>query len=643
MRVEEVKLRVGKYRMPGKLHSDGKRIYFEFPYWPALNEEIKMMEGRKYHGFEPNGRKWWSIPITVRNLFQLDYLRERNPYARFDTPLVAEASQRPLYKHQLEAKAFMKQRRHGIYAGEMGVGKSLAAGEAAEEVLIDSRNQDGFWWVAPKSALMSVRYDFHKWRLKVWPEFMTYEAMLKKMKGWTPGAKAPRIVVFDESSRLMNPTSQRSQAAMQLANGVRADWGDRGYIWLMTGTPAPKNPANWWHQCEVACPGYLREGNIHLFRQRLAIIHERENPITGGKYPHLVAWRDDVRRCNLCGEMKDHEIHDTLAMHPDHHPWEASKNEVSYLYERMAGLVVVKFKKDCVDLPEKRYEKVIIKPSPSVLRAAKLIADTAPTAIRALTLLRELSDGFQYVEVGTGEMRPCKLCGGTGREKVYVDAEGNILAGEIELDSERFEKLVTCSRCDGSKEEEKTQRSVSEVECPKDAQLITDLENHEEVGRIVIFGGFTGSIDRIERVCRTQGWSVIRMDQGRILKIMPDGTPINIEPIKLFQECHESYPRVAFIGYPGSAGMGLTLTASPTIIYYSNSFDGEARMQSEDRIHRIGMDKQRGATIKDYIHLPSDEHVLTNLKAKRELQSMSMGEIKQVMDARESVASSPAD
>ena len=43
-----------------------------------------------------------------------------------------------------------------------------------------------------------------------------------------------------------------------------------------------------------------------------------------------------------------------------------------------------------------------------------------------------------------------------------------------------------------------------------------------------------------------------------------------------------------FVGQPQSGGLGLTLTAASYAIYYSNSFDLEIRLQSEDRCHRIG-------------------------------------------------------
>lgn len=47
----------------------------------------------------------------------------------------------------------------------------------------------------------------------------------------------------------------------------------------------------------------------------------------------------------------------------------------------------------------------------------------------------------------------------------------------------------------------------------------------------------------------------------------------------------------AFVGHAQAAGIGLTLTAAETAIYYSCSHDNELRMQSEDRCHRIGTKK----------------------------------------------------
>ena len=122
--------------------------------------------------------------------------------------------------------------------------------------------------------------------------------------------------------------------------------------------------------------------------------------------------------------------------------------------------------------------------------------------------------------------------------------------------------------------------------------------------------------------------------KGEVLDIPKDeqGRP-NFQA--MFQDWLVDYEKVAFVGHPKSAGMGLTLTASPVVIYYSNDFDMEARVQSEDRIHRIGLDMNRGATIIDLIHLSSDLKVLENLQKKRDLQSLSLGEFKMALESQE--------
>ena len=48
-------------------------------------------------------------------------------------------------------------------------------------------------------------------------------------------------------------------------------------------------------------------------------------------------------------------------------------------------------------------------------------------------------------------------------------------------------------------------------------------------------------------------------------------------------------PKCRFIiGTPQTGGYGITLTQANTVIYYSNGYDLEKRLQSEDRAHRIG-------------------------------------------------------
>jgi hypothetical protein len=61
-------------------------------------------------------------------------------------------------------------------------------------------------------------------------------------------------------------------------------------------------------------------------------------------------------------------------------------------------------------------------------------------------------------------------------------------------------------------------------------------------------------------------------------------------------------------------------------VFYSNDFNPESRSQAEDRIHRMGMDENRGCKIVDIYHLPSDTRVREILRDNRKLELMTMGE-----------------
>ena len=79
------------------------------------------------------------------------------------------------------------------------------------------------------------------------------------------------------------------------------------------------------------------------------------------------------------------------------------------------------------------------------------------------------------------------------------------------------------------------------------------------------------------------------------------------------------------VANPKTGGYGLNLTVSHTIIYYSNSYDLEVRMQSEDRIHRIGQTSK--ATYIDLVAKKTiDENIIKALKNKINLASTILGE-----------------
>lgn len=591
---------------PGRLD-----LYIPF----SMKDEIKLSV--KNARWNPS-KKCWTADDCFRTRMVLKFLQGHDIYKLYDAPLVEFTPNRPtLYEHQKLMVRHILTRHFCVIAAEMGTGKTLAAIEAMENSGVTR-----WWYVAPKSALESVKYQLTSWRAKVVPHLMTYEQMVRTLAGWDRNMAPPQGVFFDESSRIKTATAQRTQAAMYLADNIREYYGDNGFVVLMSGSPAPKSPVDWWSQCEAAFPGFLREGSPEKFRDRIALMRMEEN-MSGIKYPKLITYRDSEKKCAVCGKFEESELHKQdvfselthvpAGQSPDQvvHKFVPMRDEISIMHKRMNGLVLVQFKKDCLDLPEKVYQTVELKPTKHMMRLAKMIQKSAPSMAQALILLRELSDGFQYHERLVGK-ETCTYCNGTKR---YKDAD--------------------CIHCSGEGFKKVYQTETVECETPKVEYLKDLLDQKEEDGRLIVFAGFTGSIDK---VCATvlgnkgKKWNYIRVDGRGWHSDLGISDPQRL--IEIFQEKRNDYPNVCFVGHPGSAGMGLTLTASDTTLYFSNDFNAESRIQSEDRTHRPG---SRGCNIIDLVHLPVDKLVIENLRSKRDLMKITMGDLQKAIDSEEGV------
>jgi hypothetical protein len=653
---EQVKFKIGGVWIKGKLKVTAARIEFEFGYCPGLQAEIKLMDGSKYHGYdETNPRKTWSVKNNQRNWFQINFLRHDSrdpstfdPYEPYEQELIPVTTERPLYPHQLYGKSFIVTRRQCILGWQMGTGKTLTSIEAQEWAVENDKSIDpgrDIWYVAPSAALQQVMADYDEWECDFRPQFMTYEHLTKVVDTWKSGQAAPKFIIYDESSRIKNPTAKRSIAARHVADSVRAEYGRKGYVLLMSGSPAPRFPADWWHQCEVACPGFLKEGTYEKFKQRLALIVIKQNE-GGVGYPHLVTWLDDENKCKVCGKLEPESIHGEEAiLQGSGHPWKKSVNEVSYLYQRMLGLVDVKFKKDCLNLPEKIHQVIRVKTPHTTLNAAKIISKRAKNIVSALVQLRELSDGFQYKDEVVDE-KPCPNCYGQGTVVEKYNPEfpeepfnQDWLVQNVHLE----ERQAICNVCKGSCVADVVTRETKQLPSPKEDALREIIENHEDVGRLVVYAGFTGSVQRVTNILLSMGWHVLSVDGRGWAGYAPEGSPgfafERKQLYHIFRYEQEKYPKVAFVGQASAAGMGLNLTASPTIVFYSNDFNFESRIQAEDRNHRPGIEKTLAkhgltqTTIIDIVNLDSDMLIIENHKKKKKLQNMTMGALQECLEA----------
>lgn len=609
--IQQVKLRSGKYLKQAQVIDDGSKLYVKFGYDPVLLDDIKAMAGRKFHSIEkdinpiktPLGDNIWSFPKSKRNLFQWEYLRGGNPYASYEKPVVPIADfSRPLRQYQKEDTAALLTYKRVILAAEQGTGKSLTTIEAMER-----SGKKNWWYVGPRSAILAVERELKLWKSTISPTMMTYEGLVKRAQRWTAGATLPDGLWCDECQKCKTPTSQRGQAAKEFADN------DIEWLFFTSGTPAPKAPTDWWWLLEIVCPGFLKEGTLQQFRQRLSVMEKGES-VQGQAFLQHVAWKDDENKCDICGELRSSPDHDILR---GGHSFKPSRNEVAALYRRMKGPVIVRRKKDVLkELPDKQFRIIELPVAPATKRMASLIASRASTTIEALTALRELSDGFQYEDVQNGEMT-CQLCLSECKTTVY-DADGT-------------ESIDTCPRCGGAGVEPRFQRVATRVSTPKEQLMIDLLEEFEDVGRFVIYAAFQDSVDRCVDIAVKQGWSVIRADGRGWMAMNHERVPIQGNHLELFQDKLTEHPRVVFIGQAGAAGTGLTLTASPAMWFYSLSFNGDDYLQAMERIHRLGMDVNKGATIIHGLHLPSDRQVLDNVTNKDRLLKLTLGEIQEAL------------
>jgi len=144
----------------------------------------------------------------------------------------------------------------------------------------------------------------------------------------------------------------------------------------------------------------------------------------------------------------------------------------------------------------------------------------------------------------------------------------------------------------------------------------------EVQGKAIIWATWTRDIRSIAEALRDRcGVQAVATLHGET----PDSERQKV--VETFQDRHSELRFI--VGHPKTGGYGLTLTAANTVIYYSNSYDLELRLQSEDRAHRIGQENK--VTYIDLISPKTvDEKIVDALRNKIRVADTVLGE-----DARE--------
>ena len=147
-------------------------------------------------------------------------------------------------------------------------------------------------------------------------------------------------------------------------------------------------------------------------------------------------------------------------------------------------------------------------------------------------------------------------------------------------------------------------------------ELLSVLEETE--GKVIIWANYRYSIFDIEKNLKK------KFGEDSVVTYFGDTKDQDRQEIvKSFQD--PKSPVRFFVANQQTGGYGLTLTAAHTVVYYSNNYDLEKRIQSEDRAHRIG--QKNNVTYIDIIcENTVDDNIVGSLRNKIDLASQSLGE-----------------
>lgn len=339
------------------------------------------------------------------------------------------------------------------------------------------------------------------------------------------------VFALDESSRIKNMESLRTKKCIML--------GDLAKIKRpMSGTPITNSPSNAFPQFEFMAPGLLGTTSFRAFaaeytqmlppNSRLVLdVVQRRNPGLVAEYRAALAREDELTAHDILRRIS-RLAPQIAATDIDGRPKHRNLDKLRLL---MAPHMYRVTKAECLDLPEKIYSNRYFEMSPEQRR----VYDHIDQEMRwedddgNLDVFNAMTKLTKLQQVTSGFIQTTDL------GLIYVEEAAT---GRIKLLMETIEDI--------------------------DGQFIVWARYKEEVRSIC------AALDAAGITYVEYHGSVKKSDREAAVEALQSGSAR------------------AFVGNASSGGIGLTLTAAETTIYYSNDFNLETRKQSEDRNHRIG-------------------------------------------------------
>jgi SNF2 family DNA or RNA helicase len=241
---------------------------------------------------------------------------------------------------------------------------------------------------------------------------------------------------------------------------------------------------------------------------------------------------------------------------------------LSELSEKLKGFSYRVLKEDCLDLPEKIFTKRHITLTPEQSKVYKQMKEQALAVLKGkqVTSVSALTQLMRLHQITCGH---------------FVADDGSVQ----EIKNNRLNELMDVL-------DEVEGKAIIWAHYQHDIKsIVKEIEKVHGQGSVVTYYGLTPQDERQDNIKKFQD-----DDDTRFL-----------------------------VGTPSTGGYGITLTAANTVIYYSNGYDLEKRLQSEDRAHRIG--QKKSVTYVDILAEDTvDEKIVKALRKKINIASEVMGE-----------------
>jgi len=336
------------------------------------------------------------------------------------------------------------------------------------------------------------------------------------------------LIAVDESTTIKNPKAQRTKNLLKLAINTK-------YRRILTGFPVTQSPLDLYSQSAFLSTQLLGYSSFYSFQNRYAKIINRS---MGQR-----TFRQVVGYQNL------EELTENV-------------NEFSYRV----------LKKECLDLPDKVYQRREVELTPEQKKVYKQLKDYAIAQLESSELVSVTSVLTQILRLHQ------VVCGFVKHDQ----------GEEVEIKNNRLDSLL---------------------------DVLAETQ-----GKVIIWANYQYDIKRILKTLHdTVGTEAVATYYGETLD--EDRQQI----IKSFQDPNS--PLTYLISNVQTGGYGITLTEASTVIYYSNNYDLEKRLQSEDRAHRIGQTNK--VTYIDLVAKGTvDEKIVKALRNKLDLAQEVLGDEK---------------